>query len=166
MKNLILLQPIVKASLWLMSFLFFINQKLDSMKQYNQTAKLKTTTTDSIATSEDLVIGELFQHWVDELRNVREIPLQLQEYFFSPPNSSNAFSALEHTIQKYLSKENQDQKTIVLDVIEGMKKTVDYYEVKDFEDLIKILICEKQCYQQLLEGHSNELEIKKTLSGL
>ena len=165
MKNLILLQPIVKANLWLMNFLFFINQNFFSVKQYNQTAKL-TTTSDSISTSEDLVLGELFQHWVDELRNVREIPLQLQEYFFSPPNSLNAFSALEHTIHKYLSKDNHDQKTIVLNVIEGMKKTVDYYEVKDFEELIKILKSEKQCYQQLLEGHSNELEIKKTLSGL
>ena len=164
MKNLILFQPIVKANLWLLKFLFFINQKLYSVKQSNQTSNLTTTNHDSITLSEALVLGELFQHWVDELRDVREIPIQLQEYFFSPPNSEKAIIALQITIQKCLHEKNKDQLTVVLDVIKGMKKTIQYYKIKDFETLAEIIKAEKKCFETLIEGQSNDLVIKNTLS--
>lgn len=135
---------------------FIPNQINYCMKHPDSSSQLDSTS--HLYDSGTIIMDELFKNWVDELIPQRTLQTLLNKLFFTTTPEDQTLQELDICLAKYLSPDNQEMKSTVLDIIQGMKKTVEHYQVKNFLELVLMLKSEKDYFLKVIEHQSEQLE--------
>ena len=118
----------------------------------------KTTTSSVLSLSESIVMEELFDEWVDEIKQARTLIVLLEEFFFADSPPQVIEKTLEQTIGKYI--DDQSTTPQVMNMLRGTQLQIDYYGIKDFDALANYFYSSKAKASEFIMYYEKQKAIR------